>query len=195
MEQQLRDLLGPAFHSLTRTPVGHEARAQISGRSAGASLVAAEATEAYALALLALIGARSGGVDGRRTGQQVRGVTSAEPAGPAGRRILAGVDGSDDALRARALSDQGGGTPSEGACGSSTSPTPARSSPGMWYLVVTTEALQQAGSTIVAEAVEVATGLGLPAERVTSGWRSASPPTCSPNSADRQTSRWWDAAR
>lgn len=141
MEQQLRDLLGQAFHSLTRTPVGHEARAQISDRSAGASLVAAEATEAYALALLALIGARSGGVDGRRTGQQVRGVTSAEPAGPAGRRILAWVDGSDEALRARALSDQGGRTPSEGACGSSTSPTPARSSPGMWYLVVTTEAL------------------------------------------------------
>ncbi|MCB0911545.1 MAG: pilus assembly protein CpaE [Propionibacteriaceae bacterium] len=57
LEHQLRDLLGPAFRGLVPGPAGYEVRVQIPGRSAGATFTAVEVADAYALALLALVGA------------------------------------------------------------------------------------------------------------------------------------------
>lgn len=57
LEHQLRDLLGPAFRALSRGPAGYEVLVQIPGRSAGATFASGDPADAYALALLALIGA------------------------------------------------------------------------------------------------------------------------------------------
>ena len=57
LEHQLRELLGAAFRGLAPGPAGYEVRVQIPGRTAGATFTATDPADAYAQALLALVGA------------------------------------------------------------------------------------------------------------------------------------------
>ncbi len=57
LEHQLRDLLGPAFRTLSLGPSGYEVLVQVPGRPAGETFTADDPADAYALALLALVGA------------------------------------------------------------------------------------------------------------------------------------------
>mgnify|MGYP000892634870 FL=1 len=90
-----------------------------------------------------------------------------EPAHGVVRRILVGVDGSEDGLRAVRYATRAALVTGAEEWIVNVA-DPGAMVTGMWELVVTTEALQKAGQTITAEAVGTATGLGLPSARVTS---------------------------
>uniref|UniRef100_UPI000592737B universal stress protein n=1 Tax=Sedimentibacter sp. B4 TaxID=304766 RepID=UPI000592737B len=83
------------------------------------------------------------------------------------RRILVGVDGSEDGLRAVRYATRAALVTGAEEWIVNVA-DPGAMVTGMWELVVTTEALQKAGQSITAEAVGAATGLGLPSARVTS---------------------------
>ena len=90
-----------------------------------------------------------------------------EPAHGVVRRILVGVDGSEDGLRAVRYATRAALVTGAEEWIVNVA-DPGAMVTGMWELVVTTEALQKAGQAITAEAVGAATGLGLPSSRVTS---------------------------
>ncbi len=90
-----------------------------------------------------------------------------EPAHGVVRRILVGVDGSEDGLRAVRYATRAALVTGAEEWIVNVA-DPGAMVTGMWELVVTTEALQKAGQSITAEAVGAATGLGLPSARVTS---------------------------
>lgn len=92
-------------------------------------------------------------------------MSNTEHAEGAVRRILVGADGSEDGLRAvryatRAALATGAGVWIVNVA------DPGAMVTGMWELVVTTEALEDAGHDIVDEAVAAAAELGLPRERM-----------------------------
>lgn len=92
-------------------------------------------------------------------------MSNTEHAEGAVRRILVGADGSEDGLRAvryatRAALATGAGVWIVNVA------DPGAMVTGMWELVVTTEALEDAGHDIVDEAVVAAAELGLPRERM-----------------------------
>ena len=68
-EDQLRDLLGPAFQRLERTGSGYRVRAAIDGRVA--EFTADSAEEAYGAALFELLSGATG-AEGRRSGLWTR---------------------------------------------------------------------------------------------------------------------------
>ena len=90
-----------------------------------------------------------------------------EPAHGVVRRILVGVDGSEDGLRAVRYATRAALVTGAEEWIVNVA-DPGAMVTGMWELVVTTEALQKAGQGITADAVGAATGLGLPSSRVTS---------------------------
>ena len=90
-----------------------------------------------------------------------------EPAHGVVRRILVGVDGSEDGLRAVRYATRAALVTGAEEWIVNVA-DPGAMVTGMWELVVTTEALQKAGQSITAEAVGAATELGLPSARVTS---------------------------
>lgn len=90
-----------------------------------------------------------------------------EPAHGVVRRILVGVDGSEDGLRAVRYATRAALVTGAEEWIVNVA-DPGAMVTGMWELVVTTEALQKAGQAITADAVGAATGLGLPSSRVTS---------------------------
>ncbi len=57
LEHQVRDLLGRAFGELVGTNAGYQVRVRIPGHPGSTTFTAAEAVDAYALALLALVDA------------------------------------------------------------------------------------------------------------------------------------------
>ncbi len=93
-------------------------------------------------------------------------MSNTEHAEGVARRILVGVDGSEDGLRAVRYATRVALATDAGEWIVNVA-DPGAMVTGMWELVVTTEALQEAGQDIVEQAVEVATGLGLPRERMT----------------------------
>lgn len=92
-------------------------------------------------------------------------MSKTEHAEGAARRILVGVDGSEDGLRAVRYA-----TRAALATGAQewivNVADPGAMVTGMWELVVTTDALEDAGHDVVDEAVGVAKELGLPRERM-----------------------------
>ena len=93
-------------------------------------------------------------------------MSNTEHASDVVRRILVGVDGSEDGLRAVRYA-----TRAALATGAElwivNVADPGAMVTGMWELVVTTEALEDAGHDVVDEAVGVAKELGLPRELMT----------------------------
>lgn len=82
------------------------------------------------------------------------------------RRILVGVDGSEDGLRAVRYATRAALAADRGLWIVNVA-DPGAMVTGMWELVVTTQALEDAGHAIVEEAAAAAAKLGLPSERIT----------------------------